>query len=124
MLNAEPCGTYYEHAKILQEDAILEPAVKICRDQCEYINARSSRLLHVPDPKFWLDLLKERDEAVRTFQFIAGSMPASHHWKSSSTLRTKSISWIVIEAISLLDSERRIVGQEGEGEISTYRSAV
>jgi hypothetical protein len=59
MRNAEKCGTYYEHAKILQHDSILEPAAKYIRGNFHCINPNTSRLLHVPDPQFWLDLLKE-----------------------------------------------------------------
>jgi BTB/POZ domain len=62
MRQADTCGTYYEHATMLQEHAILEPATKYCRDNIYYINNHTSRLLHVADAQFWLDLMEERVE--------------------------------------------------------------
>jgi BTB/POZ domain len=59
MLDVNQCGTYYEHATILQEDTILIPAAKFCRANIVYIDHNSSRLLCVPDPQFWLDLMKD-----------------------------------------------------------------
>jgi BTB/POZ domain len=63
MQTVETCGTYYEHATtILQEEAILQPAAKYCRENIGQIISHTSRLLYVPDPQFWLDLMKEHAE--------------------------------------------------------------
>jgi BTB/POZ domain len=59
METVETCGTYYHHATILQEDCILQPAAKFCRDNIAKINPTTSGLLKVPDPQFWLDLLQD-----------------------------------------------------------------
>jgi BTB/POZ domain len=50
MQHVETCGTYSEHATILQETSLLESAAEFCRENISQIDPTHSRLLHVPDP--------------------------------------------------------------------------
>jgi hypothetical protein len=52
------CGTYYEHAWILQDEKILKAASAKCAENIMEIK-NSTRLVRVPDAKFWLDLLQQ-----------------------------------------------------------------
>jgi hypothetical protein len=64
--NATTCGVCYEHARLLQEQKILDIAVKSCADNVMSI-CKSSRLAHVPDPSFWLKILGQHEE--KSFDF-------------------------------------------------------
>lgn len=57
-MTSATCGTYYEHARILQDEKILKAASATCAKNIMEIT-NSSRLVHVPDPEFWLDLLQQ-----------------------------------------------------------------
>jgi hypothetical protein len=50
------CGTYLEHAYLLQVDKILQPANRACMANIMSMDT-TSRLVHVPDSSFWLKLL-------------------------------------------------------------------
>ena len=54
--SAHTCGTYYEHAFILQDEEIKQAAAAVCADKIWSI-PKTSRLLHVPDASFWLELV-------------------------------------------------------------------
>jgi hypothetical protein len=62
MQMVDTCGTYYAHATLLQVENVLQAATKFCRENITRIPIHSSRLHHVPDPQFWLDLMKEHAE--------------------------------------------------------------
>lgn len=66
-LSAQTCGTYYEHALLLQNHKLWGIASKFCAEHIDEIDT-TSRLLHVPDPAFWLNVLHNRtttDEVSR-----------------------------------------------------------
>jgi BTB/POZ domain len=54
---SDSCGTYYEHAKILQAESLLEATTKYCTRYIRQIN-EDSHLLHVTDAQFWIDLME------------------------------------------------------------------
>jgi BTB/POZ domain len=61
MQNSIHCGTYYEHAKILQMESILGAAKKSCTTFAHNIKD-DARLLHVTDMQFWIDLMEEQNK--------------------------------------------------------------
>jgi BTB/POZ domain len=56
---SKTCSTYYDHAKQLQASSILEATTNYCvrSDMSLFTH---SRLLHVTDAQFWIDLMEER----------------------------------------------------------------
>ena len=54
------CGVYYEHAWLLNENKILEVAAESCSRQIMIIPT-TSRLVHVPDPNFWLQIFEDKE---------------------------------------------------------------
>ena len=56
------CGVYYEHARILKDDKVLEAAAESCSKNISSIS-KTSRLVHVPDPDFWLKILQNNKNA-------------------------------------------------------------
>lgn len=58
-MSAQTCGTYYEHAFLEQNHKILGMASKFCAEHILEIDT-TSRLLHVPDPEFWHNVLHNR----------------------------------------------------------------
>jgi hypothetical protein len=61
---SETCGTYYEHAKILDEHVILEALTSYWRDHSAFLQ-QDSRLLDVTDAQFWLDLMEYQLPKIR-----------------------------------------------------------
>jgi BTB/POZ domain len=136
MRDRQRCGTYYEHATILQENAIREPAAKFCRDHITRIDFKSSRLLHVPDPQFWINMMKDRAEKHTTFTSNCKYSLISHiavfSYKHAGTLSPDAFWQLThetylpmteihpVNAMLLLDAERRIVanhvGQQQQGD--------
>ncbi|GKY93948.1 hypothetical protein MPSEU_000361700 [Mayamaea pseudoterrestris] len=68
------CGTYYEHAHLLNQSKIREAAIKSCRKNISIIGV-NSRLIHVEDASFWLKLV-DNDERI----------PAHHHLQISTLI--------------------------------------
>lgn len=119
------CGTYYEHATILCEDKIREPAMQSCRENIQYMKP-TSRLLHVPDAQFWLDLLQKQTEQqekpsslphirLKTSRLVAAF--CSNHAVSPQVFKQLTDEkylpekYIHIEAaVQFLDLERKILG--------------
>jgi hypothetical protein len=57
------CYTYYEHAKILQEDTILQLSTKYFRENILHIPYKwPPRMSGITDAQFWLDLVEEHSE--------------------------------------------------------------
>ena len=52
-LTTETCGTYYEHAFWLRDDQVLSYVTRFIQENIEAIDT-SSRVVHVPDPTFWV----------------------------------------------------------------------
>jgi hypothetical protein len=51
------CGTYYEHAKILNDQKVLVAATEKATAEIMNID-QDSRLLHVTDESFWLNIVQ------------------------------------------------------------------
>jgi hypothetical protein len=131
LCHRDRCGTYYEHAKILQEETILESATKFCHDNITRIDFKSSRLLHVANPQFWLDLMKARAEnnVIHTSkcQYSVISHIAVFCYKHADTLSPDIFGQLTSEqylpmteihpvnAMLLLDAERRVLAGNGIG---------
>jgi hypothetical protein len=125
MRDRQRCGTYYEHATILQEHVILEPAANFCRDNITRIDFKSSRLLHVPDSQFWIDLMQDRAEKKTTLTSNCKYSLISHiavfSYKHAATLAPDAFWHLTheaylpmteihpVNAMLLLDAERRVI---------------
>jgi BTB/POZ domain len=129
MQTVDTCGTYYELATILQEKAILKAAAKYCRDSIGNINSNTSRLLRVPDPQFWLDLMKKHAENgivvpslrwtfwVHIVAFCnrhADVLPPEIFKQLTNEAYLPMTKIHPVQAIVLLDAERRIIGDSNE----------
>ena len=55
---ADNCAIYYEHASILNNDKILDAALKVCSERILSIT-KTSRLIQVLDPEVWLRILQD-----------------------------------------------------------------
>jgi BTB/POZ domain len=134
MQSVDRCGTYYEHAKILQEDGILEPAATFCRDNIKSITCKS-RLLRVADPQFWLDLMKEHAERgtnsslesrlsahIAQFCFYHARVLSPEIFMQLTDKKYLLDNYIHPQpAIALLDAERRIVSNRQDDELSSLQ---
>jgi hypothetical protein len=56
-MSASSCGTFYEHAKILNKQKILDAASNAAALEIMQITIHS-RLMHVPDQSFWINIFK------------------------------------------------------------------
>jgi hypothetical protein len=56
-MNAASCGTFYEHAKMLNNQKILDAAANVAALKIMQVTIHS-RLMHVPDESFWLKLFE------------------------------------------------------------------
>jgi len=56
-LTPATCDLYYEHATVLQDETVHQVAAEMCAKHILTLDP-SSRLVHVPDPNFWLQLLE------------------------------------------------------------------
>ena len=64
-LTVKTCALYYEHATLLHDEKIHQAAAEMCADRILQIDV-SSRLMHVPNLSFWLQLL-ETSKITKTF---------------------------------------------------------
>jgi len=74
-------GTYYEHAYLLNESKLLEAAKAACATNIICIDGKTSRLVHVPDPEFWLHVLNTNKRRITT-----NRMFSTYFSKHTSTL--------------------------------------
>ncbi|GKY93949.1 hypothetical protein MPSEU_000361800 [Mayamaea pseudoterrestris] len=63
------CGTYYEHARLLNESKIRRASLQSCLDNIWEIDS-STRLVHVPDASFWLMLGEQIHAGIAGGQFM------------------------------------------------------
>jgi BTB/POZ domain len=139
MQHADKCGTYYEHATILQAKSILTLAAEYCRKNITIIKPSPSRLHHVPNPQFWIDLMKDQAEkgTLQTLWDGPGHWELSGHIamfceKHHATLSPETFLQLTDEAflpesqirplnaMVLLDCERRIIGYNEDGVVIGY----
>jgi hypothetical protein len=116
-MNAKNCGTYYEHAKILNDEKVLVAATEKATAEIKHIS-RKSRLLHVTDESFWLKLIqtppaKKHSRHVSLllgvyFSKCVVSLEAFTKLTSSESLRRISRDG----AIKLMDAERTLFQPE------------
>jgi hypothetical protein len=123
-MNAENCGTYYEHAQILNNQKVLVAATE--KATAEIMNiGQDSRLLHVTDESFWLNIVQtppaadsySANEYSRHVSFLLGvyfsncgasSLEAFNKLTSSESLCKISRH----AAIKLMDAERTMFHPE------------
>jgi hypothetical protein len=116
--NAKNCATYYEHAKIINDQKVLVAATETATAAIMDIG-QESRLLHVTDESFWLNLVQNLPAGKkysRHVSFLLGvyfsncgaSLEAFSKLTSSESLCKISRD----AAIKLMDAERTILQPE------------
>jgi BTB/POZ domain len=142
MRHGDKCGTYYEHATILQTKSILTLAAKYCRKKIKKINPTTSRLYHVPNPQFLIDLMKDHAEKG-TLPTLWGNRPwalcshiamscQKHHaiLLPETFLQLTDEAYLPesniqpVNAMILLDIERLIIGYNNgvEGKLASLQN--
>jgi len=121
--NAITCGVYYEHARILNNEKVLDTATKACSEHILNIT-KTSRLVHVPEPQFWLKILQSHHtEGGTTEKFSCHvSTLIAEFAQQNLTLESnmfkqltapKLLPHIHVEAaLPLIDAERQIVAPD------------
>jgi len=125
-LTPETCGTYYEHAYALQDTKILKLARKFCKENIGTIPVYSTRLVHLPDPTFWLELFEERKSTEQEYsladmdnlsKLVNAFCVHNEHQLDAETFKQlteeSNLLWIhSYAALSLLDLEQKIVSPD------------
>ena len=113
------CGVYYEHARLLNENKILEAAVDSCSSQIMSIS-KTSRLVHVPDPNFWLRIFKNNETnmseefschlSILVAEFAQNNIDSLDEEMFSKLTDHNRLPIVDVEAaLPLIDAERQIV---------------
>jgi hypothetical protein len=126
-LKASNCGTYLEHARILNDDKVKEAAAKKCRDEILQIDEKS-RLLHIPDEDFWIGLV-EGSEVTSEFSLHLSKLLGAFFVNCGASKATfqkltlaKSLPEVHCDAaIKLIDAEREIV-EPGESRLTDLQN--
>lgn len=125
-ITPETCGTYYEHAYALQDSKILKMARKFCKENIGTIPVYSTRLVHLPDPVFWLELFEERKCTEQEYSladmdnlsklvnaFCIHNEPQLDAEIFKQLTEESNLLWIHSDvALSLLDLEHKIVSPD------------
>lgn len=129
--DAKTFGIYYEHARILADEKVLDAATKSCSENIMTIN-KSSRLMKVPEPTLWLNILQNQpkeDIAAEQFSRHASTLIAEFANQNldlevamfQQLTAPKLLPHIHVEAaLRLIDAERQIVAP-GEGRLSNLQ---
>jgi len=118
------CGVYYEHARMLKDDKVMEAATESCSKNILRIS-KTSRLVHVADPEFWLQILRNyknvciaSEKTIGHISILIAAFTQQHH----SNLETHVFQKLTDEellpyihvaaALPLMEAERKIVAPE------------
>jgi BTB/POZ domain len=139
MQNGKTCGTYYEHATILQTESIMKPAVQSCRDYFkDIVDPRTCALHRVADHKFFLELMEDSltKGTIGDIQWHLAAHVAAYCETHAAVTSPENFLQLTDKkylpasrikggwALSLLSSDRRILGNHavqqvgGDGELS------
>jgi hypothetical protein len=117
---SQNCGTYYEHAHLLQANKIFRAAAQSCMDNIWKITP-PSRLVHVDDAGFWIKLLNDKSVTNRTnFSYHMSKLIAAfclHVPIDMATFEKLTAPKLLPTidgraALLLLDAERRLVAPD------------
>ena len=118
--NASTCGTYYEHAHILQEEKIIDQATQSCTTNIMSINA-ASRLVHVANDDFWIKILSHSSHGDLSRDMHLSTLVAAYCRNNQVTSQTfkkltekESLPYISARvSFVLLDIERKLLDPDG-----------
>lgn len=114
-MSPQTCGTYYEHALLVQNHKILGMASKFCAEHIAEIDT-NSRLLHVPDPAFWLNVLHNRtttEDFSRHMSKLIAAFCCNNKSDASAFAKLTQAKYLPDidsqAALALIDLEREII---------------